>query len=98
VSPVYADDEVVDGHILMHKIFPIIDRCRFGLYEISETNRPNVFLELGYAKGRGKPCYLLLRQGEKPPSNLAGCDRVDYESYRHLTEKLRGLFEVWRSH
>jgi Domain of unknown function (DUF5919) len=90
-EPIYADAQVVDGHILTEKIIPDIQAASVCLFEISQS-RPNVFLELGLAKGFGKPCVLLLRAGLDVPSDLAGYDRVVYESYKDLTDRLRGVF------
>lgn len=89
LSPVYADQRLIDGHILLDKIFPDIENTLFGLYEISNQTKPNVFIELGYAKGAGKRCILLVRQGVEPPSDLAGFDRIVYTSYKNLTERLK---------
>lgn len=89
VEPVYADQQLIDGHILTDKIFPDINRSAFGLYEISNHMKPNVFIELGYAKGRSKRCVLLIRAGVEPPSDLAGFDRIVYASYANLTEQLK---------
>ena len=89
--PVYADELLIDGHILNDKIFPAIDECIFGLYEISNHNKPNTFIEFGYAKGRGKKCFLLISEKSSPPSDLAGFDRISYSSYKDLTRQLKKL-------
>jgi hypothetical protein len=87
--PYYAEQQLIDGHILADKIFPAIQSSLFGLFEISNQNKPNSFIELGYAKGKGKKCILLIKKGIEPPSDLAGFDRIIYSSYKDLTDSLK---------
>ncbi len=91
LEPVYANEKVIDGHILDKKIFPLIADAAFCLFEISVRSRPNVFLEYGFAKALGKPCYLLLRHGIRPPSDLDGYDRIQYQNYQDLRRQLSEL-------
>jgi len=69
-NPIYADEKIVDGHILTEKIIPEIQLAEFCLFDISDKTRPNIFFELGIAKGMGKPCILLIRSGVEPPHPL----------------------------
>ena len=85
----YADTELVDGHILDRKIRPQIERSDVFFCEISDHSRASVFVEYGLAKGSHKPCVLLLRSGSAAPADLKGYDRVEYTSYAQLTEILR---------
>lgn len=87
--PIYADKHLTDGHILTDKIFPDIESSLFGLFEISNQNKPNTFIELGYSKGKGKKCILIIKKGIEPPSDLAGFDRIIYSSYKDLVIKLK---------
>lgn len=91
-KPIYADEKIVDGHILTEKIIPEIQQAAFCLFEISDKTRPNIFFELGIAKGMGKPCILLIKSGIEVPSDLGGYDRLIYASYKELEEKLRKVF------
>lgn len=88
IIPNYADDIVVTGHILQDKIFHLINNAELCLFEISETQKPNTFIELGYSLGRKKPSVLVLKQGIIPPSDLAGIDRIEYSSYNNLKSNL----------
>lgn len=88
-KPIYADEQVISGHILFDKIAPLIAQCEFSIFEISNKTRPNIFIELGIALQQGKPVYLLLEDGLEPPSDLAGRDRITYRSYKELSESLR---------
>jgi hypothetical protein len=87
LEPYYADQEVRNQHILC-KICEKIRCSKFGIFEISEGN-PNVTLELGMAWGFRKKALLLAKKGFKIPADLEGLDRLEYESFRDLTEKLR---------
>jgi len=92
--PIYGDQQLVDGHILTDKICPGLRECEFALFEISKWDRPNIYIELGYAFGIGKRCVLLTRS--QPPSDLAGFDRIVYSSYLELGEKLSSLLPTFR--
>ena len=84
----YADTELRQGHIFKDKILHKIRVSRFGIYEISNPSKPNVFLELGAGLALGKPCIIICRKGTQVPADLQGLDRVEYQSYRDLTGQL----------
>lgn len=48
---------------LIRDIFQKIDRCSIFIADITNNNA-NVLYELGYAKGKGKDCILLLNKGK----------------------------------
>jgi len=89
LTPYYADAEVRQGHIFMDKILPKIRHTRFGIYDISNPEKPNVFLELGAAIAMGKPYFIICRTGTEIPADLQGLDRIEYQSYSELAEQLR---------
>jgi len=86
----YADIEVRQSptHIL-DKIKDRIFRTRFGIYDITYTKKPNVFIELGLAMAAERPLYIICKKGTEIPADLAGLDRIEYESYKELTELIR---------
>lgn len=84
----YADIEVRQGYIL-EKIKDRISRARFGIYDITNTKKPNVFIELGLAIATGKRFYIICKRGTEVPADLAGLDRIEYESYKELTELIK---------
>ncbi len=84
----FADEHYSVGYLL-DKIREGVDNCLFCIFEVSDAHRANVFLELGYALGQGKPCLLLLKQGRKVATDLAGLSRLEYESLADLTRKVR---------
>jgi len=89
IVSVYADDKLINGHILQDKIYKQIEEADICLFEISETQKPNVFIELGYAQGKNKQTVLVMKNGVVPPSDLAGIDRIEYSSFLDLEEKLK---------
>jgi len=89
LTPYYADAELRQGHILMDKILPKIRHTRFGIYDISNPKKANVFLELGAAIAMGKPYFILCEAGTDIPADLQGLDRIEYQSYSDLTDQLK---------
>jgi len=85
----FADNEVKEGHILINKILPKIMSTRFGIYEISNPKKPNVFLELGMAISLGKTYYIIAKKGTVIPSDLMGLDRIEYASLKELKRELK---------
>jgi len=63
VQLVYADTARFHG-ALFPKIMELINSSLFCIFDVSEQNT-NVFLELGYALGRGKVCIPII-EPERP--------------------------------
>lgn len=84
----YADLEVRQTYIL-EKIKDRIFRTQFGIYDITNTKKPNVFIELGLAMAVEKPLYIICKKGTEVPADLAGLDRIEYESYKELSELVK---------
>jgi len=74
---------------IFNKISGLIAGAEFVVFDISYPERPNVFLELGCAFALSKRCYIVCRSGTPIPSDLAGLDRIEYESYAKLAAHLR---------
>jgi len=86
----YADKELVPNkQILLDKIIPVIHHSAFGIYDISNPEKPNVFLELGAGLARRKICIITCKLGTDIPSNLQGIDRIEYRSFEDLGAQLR---------
>ena len=51
-------------HNIVVDIFEKIDSCEIFIADITNNNA-NVLYEYGYAKGRDKPCILLLNKNQK---------------------------------
>jgi predicted nucleotide-binding protein with TIR-like domain len=89
LEPYFADKEIIEGQIFIDKILPKIRNCRFGIYDISNPAKPNVFIELGAAIAIGARYYIVIRKGVSVPSDLQGLDRIEYQSFEHLKTQLR---------
>lgn len=95
VTFIFADEKITNMHI-MKKIETFIKGSDFSLFDISGWN-PNVTLELGFAMAAGDQWYICIdptkTEIKEVPSDLRGLDRIQYESYSELEEKLRVLLE-----
>lgn len=84
-----------------------IQRAHLVIADVTGAN-PNVFLEIGYAWGKGRPTLLLRGIGDMappesavmPPFDVAGDNRIDYDSIasldEQLSEKLTGMYPELR--
>lgn len=97
LNPYYADMELREGHIFLNKILPKIKGSRFGIYDISEPAKPNVFIELGAALALRRPYIIIVKKGTEIPADLHGLDRIEYESLQDLTKQLREKVEPYLS-
>jgi len=84
----YANSEVRSGMTILERIKERIFSAQFGIYDIT-TKRPNVFVELGLAMAAKKPFHIICRKRTKIPADLAGLDRIEYGTYKELTELLK---------
>lgn len=90
LSAYYADRELLPAaQILLNKVIPRIDYSAFGIYDISNPEKANVFIELGAGLARRKICIIICKRGTNIPSNLQGLDRIEYHSFRDLSNQLR---------
>ena len=92
VKFVFADEQITNLHIL-DKIIDYIRDSRFSLFDITDWN-PNVTLELGIAIGHRQAYYLLFNpthSKESVPADLGGIDRIQYTSYKELSDGLTRL-------
>jgi hypothetical protein len=85
----YADAELRQGHIFRDKILPKITDTVFGIYDVSNPAKPNVFLELGAGLALDKICIIICKRGTSIPADLGGLDRIEYQSYKDLTSQLK---------
>ena len=100
-SPVHAvgmlctriDFDVFTGDILQ-QVKSRIESAAAVVAELTEAN-PNVYLEVGYAWGKGRPTILLARDSKQLPFDVKGQRCITYDSIKdleeRLTEELKGL-------
>lgn len=78
-------------HNIVVDIFEKIDSCEIFIADITNNNA-NVLYEYGYAKGRDKPCVLLLNKNEKKEEAKSdyGLDlRFEFNGYGSLKDNLK---------
>ncbi len=91
---------VVDGHQpfeharIDQDIFAKLHRSRVVVADITGS-RPNCFLELGYALGRGLPVIMTLREGEPHPFDLTTFAALHWQAIGGVEERRRRFREHW---
>ena len=78
-------------HNIVVDIFEKIDNCKIFIADITNNNA-NVLYEYGYAKGRDKPCILLLNSDKKDEDVKSdyGLDlRFEFSGHVGLKSNLR---------
>ena len=93
-EPYFAGKEVIEGQILLNKVRPTIAGSRFGIYDISNPERTNVFIELEGAIALDCSYYIVVRKVTVIPSDLQGPDRIEYQSFEDLGKQLRGEIKM----
>jgi hypothetical protein len=95
VQFIFADEKITNMHILA-KITSYIDAADFSLFDISSWN-PNVTLELGIALAKSDQWYICFNPDKtdlkEVPSDIRGIDRIQYNSFSDLEDKLTVLLE-----
>jgi hypothetical protein len=86
----------------LERIVPRVEKgikeCAFVLADVSETS-PNVFYELGFARGLGKTVVLTARKGTELPFDVGDIPVIFWESQRGLRESLgKRLLEIKGKH
>ena len=98
LKPYYADLEVrpvgIQGYIL-EKIKEKILTAQFGIYDITNIEKPNVFIELAFAMATDKPHYIICKKNKEGkteiPADLQGLGRIEYTAYGELTRLIKKL-------
>jgi Cu/Ag efflux pump CusA len=73
----------------LHQRIDQIKRARFGIYDLSTSDRTPTLLELGAALGMGKEAVIIYKKGSPLPEMMKQLDRIEYENVSDLTEKLK---------
>ncbi|HEV2569515.1 hypothetical protein [Sphingomonas sp.] len=64
-----------------------------GLIGVLDGLNPNVFLEVGFAWGLGKPTLLIVKEGQPLPFNVQGQKCLTYKNIGNLRSQLIGYLE-----
>jgi hypothetical protein len=71
-----------------------IEEAALVIADLTGAN-PNVYLEVGYAWGKGRPTILLIDDASELRFDVAGQRSLVYESIRHLAESLEGALDAF---
>jgi len=77
----------------IHHRIDQIRRARFGIYDLSTPEKTETLLELGIALGLGREVTLICKRGSPLPEAVKSLNRIEYENFSDLTEKLRKKIE-----
>lgn len=88
LTPIYGSHAIQKGESL-HQRVDRIRSAKFGIYDLSNPEKADVLVELGAALGMGKEIALICRKGFPLPEAIKQLDRIEYEDYPDLTEKLK---------
>jgi hypothetical protein len=71
-----------------------IKGAKFGIYDLSTSEKINSFLEIGAALGMGKEVIIIHKKGSPLPEMMTSLNQIEYESFSDLTEKLRRAIKL----
>ena len=72
-----------------HERINQIKRAKFGIYDLSTSEKTDTLLELGVALGIGKDPIIIHKKGYPVPELMKQLNRIEYENASDLTEKLK---------
>ena len=84
--------DVPGDYRITDKILFLIRSSRFVVADLTRE-RPNVYFELGYARGIGKPVVTIVRRGTEVHFDVQDWTYIEYVDSRPLEEDLRKRFE-----
>ncbi len=77
-----------ESYDIVQQIHREIEACGFVIADLT-NERPNVYYEIGYARGIGKPVLLTAAKGEKIHFDIAGQNRITWDGYVNLLEQIK---------
>jgi nucleoside 2-deoxyribosyltransferase len=84
-------DEIEHNEGILGIILERLTGCDAVVADTTYQN-PNVFYEVGYCHGLGKPTILIAREGQKIPFDLSGMNHIFYDTLVDLRSKLEKRF------
>lgn len=90
LSPIVGVETVRKGESLEYRINQI-KGARFGIYDLSSSERSEVFLELGIALALGRKVFILHEKGFPLPEMVRELDQIEYDDLSDLIEKLKKM-------
>jgi hypothetical protein len=77
-----------ETHQIVDEIHRMIESCGFVIADLTDA-RPNVYYEIGYARGLGKKVILTGKKKSDVHFDLKGFSRYDWEGAVNLKDQLR---------
>lgn len=90
---IWADDRNAPADRIMEKIYRYIRQSAFVITDVTEP-RPNVFYELGFAKGLGKKVIVTAKKGTPLPFDIHDVPVLFWDSLEDLKTKVRDAMHV----
>lgn len=84
--------DVPGDYRITDKVFAMIEDCLLVVTDLTHE-RPNVYFELGYARGVGKTVITTAREGTSVHFDVKDWTCMTYNDSRKLEKQLRGRFE-----
>jgi len=88
LTPIWGLEASPKGESL-HQRLNRIKGAKFGIYDLSASERTLTLLELGAALGMGKETVIIHRKGSPLLEWLKQLNRIEYENLSDLTDKLK---------
>jgi len=88
LTPILGGDPQKKAESLRQRIDQI-KRAKFGIYDLSTSEKTPTLLELGAALGMGKEAVIICKKGSPFPDLMNQLNRIEYENVSDLTEKLK---------
>jgi hypothetical protein len=85
-------DELPGAIAITDEIHRLIQNARIVICDLTDE-RPNVYYELGFARGLNKPLICIAREGTKVHFDVYGLKTIFFKTYRELREKLKSEIE-----
>ncbi|MFE5964150.1 TIR domain-containing protein [Streptomyces sp. NPDC056463] len=85
--------DIKQDFLVTEKILEQIESARLIVADLTQE-RPNVYFELGYARGKGKTVVTLLKEGSKAHVDVRGWNYLKYIDSRPLEEDLVERFKA----
>jgi nucleoside 2-deoxyribosyltransferase len=82
----------VNTHQIIDSIHDQIQTCGFVIADLT-NNRPNVYYEIGYARGLNKKLILTSKKGQPVGFDLQGYNRVEWTGSENLKKQLKPIVE-----
>ncbi|MGD0917017.1 MAG: hypothetical protein ABSB22_11225 [Thermodesulfobacteriota bacterium] len=88
LNPIYGIEAVQKGEPLHYRINQI-KSARFGIYDLSSSEKLDVIIELGIALGLGRQIFIIHKKGSSLPEIVKELNTIEYEDPSDLIEKLK---------